>query len=321
MMSVGLSSLPAIFLIASSSRILSYVMSIAIDEGPLDTMPNMSPSCTSSFEIFLNSSRIRPVLWNCRCRSSTKNRKIRPDTSFRGRLTGRMMPSGGGGGGGASTLFTRPPVTTVIDVMSCLTPSSKISNSSFLRSGTKLPFSSRTITSFVTRSMRTVKVGFCGWAGLAGAGGGGACAESPTTRATVKALDQKPFIFNLIRNDYNFSAGGSGERRRRRRLELCPVEGHARVLCFDTAPHLFVERRPADFDARRRAEPVENPCGSSAAPMRGGLDQIKMFVAAPVARDCEDRWRAGHFLFCARAGFFGAFRASSLAAAAAGLRR
>ncbi len=99
-------------------------MSIAIDEGPLETMPNMSPSWTSSFEIFLNSSRTRPVLWNCRWRSSTKNRKMRPDTSVFGRLGGRMIPSGGGGGGGASTLVTRPPVTTVIDEMSCLTPSS-----------------------------------------------------------------------------------------------------------------------------------------------------------------------------------------------------
>ena len=79
-------------------------MSTAIDEGPLETMPNMSPSCTSFFEIFLNSSRTRPVLWNCRCRSSTKNRKMRPEMSLRGRVGGRMMPSGGGGGGGASTL-------------------------------------------------------------------------------------------------------------------------------------------------------------------------------------------------------------------------
>jgi len=36
-------------------------MSIAIDDGPLDTMPNMSPSCTSVFEIFLKSSRSRLV--------------------------------------------------------------------------------------------------------------------------------------------------------------------------------------------------------------------------------------------------------------------
>ena len=134
-------------------------MSTAIDEGPLDTMPNMSPSCTSSFEIRLNRSRTRPVLWNCRWRSSTKNRKMRPDTSLRGRLGGSTIPSGGGGGGGASTLVTRPPVTTVIDEMSCFTPSSKISNSSFFRSGMKLPFSSRTMMSFVTRSTCTLKVG------------------------------------------------------------------------------------------------------------------------------------------------------------------
>src|SRR5438093_6631073 len=209
MMSVGLSSLPAIFLIASSSRILSYVMSIAIDEGPLDTMPNMSPSCTSSFEIFWKSCRIRTVLWNCRCRSSTKNRKIRPDTSFRGRLTGRMMPSGGGGGGGASTLFTRPPVTTVIDVMSCLTPSSKISNSSFLRSGTKLPLSSRTTTSLVTRSTCILKVGFSGCAGAAGLAWAGVwplCAgvwaDSPAARTTRSAMDQKPFLFKVIGLNY-----------------------------------------------------------------------------------------------------------------------
>ena len=85
MMSVGFSSLPAIFLIASSRRALSYVMSTAIDDGPLETMPNMSPSCTSSFEIRLNRSRTRPVLWNCRCKSSTKKRKMRPETSVFGR--------------------------------------------------------------------------------------------------------------------------------------------------------------------------------------------------------------------------------------------
>ncbi len=49
---------------------------------------------------------------------------MRPETSVRGRVGGRMMPSGGGGGGGASRLFTLPPVTTVMDVMSCFTPSS-----------------------------------------------------------------------------------------------------------------------------------------------------------------------------------------------------
>src|SRR5262245_51075944 len=172
-------------------------MSMAIDEGPLDTMPNMSPSCTSSFENRLNRSRTRPVLWNCRCKSSTKKRKMRPETSLRGRVRGRMIPSGGGGGGGASTLLTRPPVTTVIDVMSCFTPSSKISNSSFVRSGTKLPLSSRTTTSFVTRSTCSRNVGFsCG--GGAGWVGAGVCADSPAVRTTRHAVDQKPLFFKFI---------------------------------------------------------------------------------------------------------------------------
>src|SRR5438270_405574 len=201
------------------------------------------------------------------CRSSTKNRKMRPDASFTGLLGGRMIPSGGGGGGGASKFVTRPPVTTVIDVMSCLTPSSKISNSSFLRSGTKLPFSSRTITSFVTRSMRTVKVGFCGWAGLAGAGG---LLRPVHSAPLAPALDV------------------CGGRRNRRGLDLRPIESHARILCFDPAPHLRVERRPADFDARRGTEPVENPRWPFAAPVRDRLDKIEILVAAPVARDRED---------------------------------
>src|SRR6478672_1113577 len=218
MMSVGFSSLPAIFLIASSSRVLSYVMSTAIDEGPLDTMPNMSPSCTSSFEIRLNRSRTRPVLWNCRWRSSTKNRKMRPETSLRGRLGGRMIPSGGGGGGGARTLVTRPPVTTVIDEMSCFTPSSKISNSSFLRSGMKLPLSSRTITSLVTRSTVTLKVGFscaAGGAGGADRAGGCVCADSPTARTTINPVDQKPLVFRVIAPELYIAqgpAGGSGHQ-------------------------------------------------------------------------------------------------------------
>ena len=46
------------------------------------------------------------------------------DVGLADAIGGRMIPSGGGGGGGARTLVTRPPVTTVIDVMSCFTPSS-----------------------------------------------------------------------------------------------------------------------------------------------------------------------------------------------------
>ena len=69
------------------------------------------------------------------------------------------MPSCAGGGGGACRLSTRPPCTSVIDAMSCLTPSSKTSNSSFVRSATNWSCSSRTITSVVTRSMATRKSG------------------------------------------------------------------------------------------------------------------------------------------------------------------
>ncbi len=97
---------------------------MAIDDGPLDTMPNRSPSCSRFLQIFLNSSRTRPDDWNCRCRSSTKNRKMRPEVSLTRRIGGRMMPSGAGGGGASSTLVTRPPWLIVIDAMSCLTPSS-----------------------------------------------------------------------------------------------------------------------------------------------------------------------------------------------------
>ena len=74
---------------------------MASDEGPVDTMPNMSPSWTRVFEIRLNRSRMRPVLRKSRCRSSTMIRKMRPAASLRGREGGRMMPSCVGGGGGA----------------------------------------------------------------------------------------------------------------------------------------------------------------------------------------------------------------------------
>ena len=199
MMSVGFSSLPAIFLIASSSRVLSYVMSIAIDEGPLETMPNMSPSCTSSFEIFLNSSRTRPVLWNCRCRSSTKNRKMRPDTSFLGRLGGRMMPSGGGGGGGASTFVTRPPVTTVIDDDVLLDAVLVDLELVLLQVGDEIPL--LVADDDVVRDEIDLDLEgrfFLCSGGVCGLAGAGACADRPATRTTESAVDQKPFIFKLI---------------------------------------------------------------------------------------------------------------------------
>src|SRR5262245_18974252 len=143
---------------------------------------------------------------------------MRPDTSLRGLVGGRMIPSGGGGGGGASTLVTRPPVTTVIEAMSCLTPSSKISNSSFFRSGMKLPFSSRTMMSFVTRSTVTLKVGFScagGFAGGVDGAGGCVCADSPTARTTRRPVDQKPFIFRVIARELYIAKrppGGPGDK-------------------------------------------------------------------------------------------------------------
>ncbi len=124
MISLGFIAAPVIFLIASSMRLLSYVMSIAIDEGPLETMPNMSPSWRSVFEIRWNRSRTRGVAWNCRCMSSTKKRNMRPDVAFSRRMGGRMTPSGAGRGGASSTLVTRPPWLIVIDAISCFTPSS-----------------------------------------------------------------------------------------------------------------------------------------------------------------------------------------------------
>ena len=44
---------------------------MASDDGPVETMPNMSPSCTRVRAMRLNRSRMRPVLRKSRCRSST----------------------------------------------------------------------------------------------------------------------------------------------------------------------------------------------------------------------------------------------------------
>src|SRR6266487_2094200 len=66
----------------------------------------------------------------------------------------------------------------------------------------KLPFSSRTTMSFVTRSTWTLKVGFCCVVADAGGCAGGCAgvwADRPAARATRSAVDQNPFIFKLIR--------------------------------------------------------------------------------------------------------------------------
>src|SRR4030095_2140891 len=85
----------------------------------------------------------------------------------------------------------------------------------------KLPFSSRTTISFVTRSTWTRNVGFCCVAvvdagGCAG-GCAGVCADRPAARATHRAVDQNPFIFKLIRVlDYT-------SRRARRAVRVITV--------------------------------------------------------------------------------------------------
>src|SRR6266511_672935 len=100
------------------------------------------------------------------------------------------------------TVVTRPPVTTVICTTSCFTPSSQTSNSSFFRSGTKFPLSSRTMMSFETRSTCTRKVGFSCVAAGGWAAGAGVWAESPAARTTRTAVDQNPFVFILISSNY-----------------------------------------------------------------------------------------------------------------------
>jgi len=82
MMSVGFSAPPITFFNASSIRLRSYVKSIAIDEVPDETMPNISPWWMSVPLIFLSRSRTRAVFLKSRCRSSMNSRKIRPDASL-----------------------------------------------------------------------------------------------------------------------------------------------------------------------------------------------------------------------------------------------
>src|SRR5229473_2485225 len=127
---------------------------------------------------------------------------MRPDTSVFGRDGGRMIPSGAAGGGGLSTLVTRPPWLRVIEMMSCLTPSSYTSKSSLVRSETKLPSLSRTMTSFVTRSTCTLNVGGFSGCCLSFSGGllpgAGVCADSPAARATRRTVDQKALFFSAI---------------------------------------------------------------------------------------------------------------------------
>ena len=90
--------------------------------------------------------RTRGVACGSRCIASTKKMKMRPATSFRARVVGRMMPSCTAGRG-ASWLKTRPPCTSTSEATSWATPSSSMRKSDGVRLARKTPSASRTITS------------------------------------------------------------------------------------------------------------------------------------------------------------------------------
>src|SRR5690349_20898145 len=71
-------------------------------------------------------------------------------------------------------------------------------------------------------------------------------------------------------------------RRRGRRLRfenLGPVEFDVRVVFFDPADGVLVERGTSDLHARRRPEPVQNPLASAAA-VTAGMYERRSFVPA-----------------------------------------
>src|SRR3982751_1216661 len=88
----------------------------------------------------------------------------------------------------------------------------------------KLPFSSRGMTSVVTRSTLTRNVG-CGWSDGGVGEGVPACAHSPAVSATSQAVDHKPPVFNFIGLDYTaFSWCPAPGRQDRRQVELQAAE-------------------------------------------------------------------------------------------------
>src|SRR5215471_4829091 len=121
--------------------------------------------------------------------------------------------------------------------------------SSGFKSGTKLPFASRTTMSLVMRSTRVRKsgprwAGFCaGGADVAGAGVCGAWADRLATRATLRAAAQKPWVFKFIRPNYTSSDDGGDS--------LDGGEG------FDPSPSAVPWRRPRRRRRRRREGAVE----------------------------------------------------------------
>ena len=86
---------------------------------------------------------------------------------------------------------------------------------------------------------------------------------------------------------------------------------------FDEADRVFVQGRPADLDAGRRAKPIKDPMAAAvAAPWV--VDHEGILVAPFVARKPQC-WQA-YFLFSGRAAFTGVWRFAARFAAT-GLRR
>ncbi len=75
------------------------------------------------------------------------------------------------------------------------------------------------------------------------------------------------------------------------RLEdLRPVELDIRVVLFDPPNRVFVERRAADLDARRRAKPVQNALPRSPV-AAAGMDKRRCFVPTFVAGEPQ-KWQS-----------------------------
>ncbi len=174
-MSAAVRPVPRICVMADATSLRSAVGVISMDEGPLDTMATMSPSCRSVSTICCTMRRTWGVYCTSKCRSSTNTISTRPDPVSGARFGGgSTMPSSAEAtGAGASRLNTRPPFTMVNDVMVCGWPSSSTVKSSFVRSATKLPAFVRTITSVVTAVTLLRNVG---WPDAGGAWGACVCA-------------------------------------------------------------------------------------------------------------------------------------------------
>src|SRR3954447_25292406 len=121
----------------------------------------------------------------------------------------------------------------------------------------KLPLSSRTITSLVTRSTVTLNVGFSCAAGVAaGADGAGGCvcADSPTARATISPVDQKPLVFRLIAPELYIAQGSAG----RSRHQEC--RGNRRGQAADEHDVIGRVARRFGFTGQRQRFPADHPC-------------------------------------------------------------